>query len=130
MSLGFLIRPEDVAAPMIATGARPKIAILRGARRNSHAEIGVRASKRAGFCTLAIACARTSRPGRRKLADFLRAYGVRAQLLFLVSARCLGAGYRAGPSRSFSIRPWRECQFEAFFPALFDSLCARRSYGC
>ena len=46
---GRVIDPaQDVAAPMIATGARPKIAILREQGVNSQAEMAA-AFERAGF---------------------------------------------------------------------------------
>lgn len=42
---------EDIAAPMIATGARPKLAVLREQGVNSHVEMAA-AFHRAGFDTV------------------------------------------------------------------------------
>ena len=59
---------EDVAAPMIATGARPQVAILREQGVNSHVEMGA-AFHRAGFTAVDVHMSDLL-AGRRGLEDF------------------------------------------------------------
>jgi phosphoribosylformylglycinamidine synthase len=86
---------DDIAAPFIATGARPKIAILREQGVNSQAEMAA-AFERAGFAPFDVHMS-DLQAGRVHLADFkgLAACGG------FSTATCWGQG-RAGPSRSCS----------------------------
>ena len=59
---------EDVAAPFIATGARPKVAVLREQGVNSHVEMAA-AFHRAGFDAIAVHMSDLL-AGRRGLEDF------------------------------------------------------------
>ena len=106
MSLGF-DPSEDVAAPMIATGARPKIAILREQGVNSHAEMAS-AFERAGFAPYDVHMS-DLQAGRRKLADF---QGLAACGGFSYGD-VLGAGQ--GWAKSILFNPALREQFEAFF---------------
>jgi phosphoribosylformylglycinamidine synthase len=60
---------DDVAAPMIATGARPPVAILREQGVNSHVEMAA-AFKRAGFAAYDVHMTDLI-GGRRRLDDFV-----------------------------------------------------------
>jgi phosphoribosylformylglycinamidine synthase len=86
---------DDIAAPFIATGARPKIAILREQGVNSQAEMAA-AFERAGFAPFDVHMS-DLQAGRVHLADFK---GLAACGGFSYGD-VLGAG-RAGPSPSCS----------------------------
>ncbi|MCP6547656.1 phosphoribosylformylglycinamidine synthase subunit PurQ, partial [Klebsiella pneumoniae] len=59
---------EDIAAPYIATGARPKVAVLREQGVNSHVEMAA-AFHRAGFDAIDVHMSDLL-AGRTGLADF------------------------------------------------------------
>ena len=89
---------EDIAAPFIATGARPAIAILREQGVNGQVEMAA-AFDRAGFAAIDVHMTDIL-AGRRTLADF-RGFVACGGFLLRRRAR---ARARAGPSRSCSTR--------------------------
>jgi phosphoribosylformylglycinamidine synthase len=112
---------EDVAAPMIATGARPKIAILREQGVNGQVEMAA-AFDRAGFAAHDVHMS-DLQAGRVRLADFK---GLAACGGFSYGD-VLGAGQGWAKSILFDAR-LRE-QFEAFF-ARADSFALGVCNGC
>ena len=98
---------DDVAAPMIATGARPKIAILREQGVNSQAEMAA-AFERAGFAPYDVHMS-DLQAGRYHLADF---HGLAACGGFSYGD-VLGAGQ--GWAKSILFNPALRAEFEAFF---------------
>ncbi|WP_034916400.1 phosphoribosylformylglycinamidine synthase [Erwinia sp. 9145] len=69
LNVSLTFRPEeDVAAPFIATGARPKVAVLREQGVNSHVEMAA-AFHRAGFDAIDVHMSDLL-AGRRDLTDF------------------------------------------------------------
>ncbi|RRZ90946.1 phosphoribosylformylglycinamidine synthase [Erwinia sp. 198] len=69
LNVKLTFRPEeDIAAPYIATGARPKVAVLREQGVNSHVEMAA-AFHRAGFDAVDVHMSDLL-AGRRDLADF------------------------------------------------------------
>ncbi|MCC4116105.1 phosphoribosylformylglycinamidine synthase [Aromatoleum toluclasticum] len=98
---------EDIAAPMIATGARPKIAILREQGVNSQAEMAA-AFERAGFAPFDVHMS-DLQAGRRHLSDF---HGLAACGGFSYGD-VLGAGQ--GWAKSILFNAALREQFEAFF---------------
>ncbi|HJV24253.1 MAG TPA: phosphoribosylformylglycinamidine synthase [Aromatoleum sp.] len=98
---------EDVVAPMIATGARPKIAILREQGVNSQAEMAA-AFERAGFMPFDVHMS-DLQAGRYHLADF---HGLAACGGFSYGD-VLGAGQ--GWAKSILFNPALRAEFEAFF---------------
>ncbi len=98
---------EDVAAPMIATGSRPKIAILREQGVNSQVEMAA-AFERAGFDAFDVHMS-DLQAGRRDLAEF---HGLAACGGFSYGD-VLGAGQ--GWAKSILFNPKLRAGFEAFF---------------
>src|SRR5690606_9695598 len=98
---------DDVAAPMINTGARPKIAILREQGVNSQVEMAA-AFERAGFDAFDVHMS-DLQAGRRDLADF---HGLAACGGFSYGD-VLGAGQ--GWAKSILFNPQLRAGFEAFF---------------
>ncbi len=98
---------EDIAAPFIATGARPKIAILREQGVNSQAEMAA-AFERAGFAPFDVHMS-DLQAGRVHLADFK---GLAACGGFSYGD-VLGAGQ--GWAKSILFNPMLREQFETFF---------------
>ncbi|BAL24360.1 phosphoribosylformylglycinamidine synthase [Azoarcus sp. KH32C] len=98
---------EDIVAPMIATGARPKIAILREQGVNSQAEMAA-AFERAGFMPFDVHMS-DLQAGRYHLADF---HGLAACGGFSYGD-VLGAGQ--GWAKSILFNPALRAEFEAFF---------------
>ncbi|MDR0634585.1 MAG: phosphoribosylformylglycinamidine synthase [Azoarcus sp.] len=98
---------EDVAAPFIATGARPKVAILREQGVNSQFEMAA-AFTRAGFEAVDVHMS-DLQAGRRHLDDFL---GLAACGGFSYGD-VLGAGQ--GWAKSILFNPALRAQFAAFF---------------
>ena len=98
---------QDVAAPMIARGARPKIAILREQGVNSQVEMAA-AFERAGFDPFDVHMS-DLQAGRHKLADF---HGLAACGGFSYGD-VLGAGQ--GWAKSILFNPAVRESFEAFF---------------
>ena len=98
---------EDVAAPMIATGSRPKIAILREQGVNSQAEMAA-AFERAGFAPFDVHMS-DLQAGRRHLSEF---HGLAACGGFSYGD-VLGAGQ--GWAKSILFNPALRADFEAFF---------------
>ncbi len=78
MKLSFDIN-EDIAAPYIATGARPKVAVLREQGVNSHVEMAA-AFHRAGFDAIDVHMSDLL-AGRTGLDDFRGAGCLRRVLL-------------------------------------------------
>ncbi len=106
VALGF-DAAEDIAAPFIATGARPKIAILREQGVNSQAEMAA-AFERAGFAPFDVHMS-DLQAGRVHLADFK---GLAACGGFSYGD-VLGAGQ--GWAKSILFNPMLREQFETFF---------------
>ena len=98
---------DDVAAPMIATGKRPRIAILREQGVNSQAEMAA-AFERAGFAPFDVHMS-DLQSGRYRLADF---HGLAACGGFSYGD-VLGAGQ--GWAKSVLFNPVLRADFEAFF---------------
>jgi len=98
---------EDVAAPMIATGAKPRIAVLREQGVNSHAEMAA-AFERAGFMPFDVHMS-DLQAGRQRLEDF---HGLAACGGFSYGD-VLGAGQ--GWAKSILFNPQLRADFEAFF---------------
>lgn len=98
---------QDVAAPMIATGARPKIAVLREQGVNSQIEMAA-AFERAGFTPYDVHMS-DLQAGRYKLEDF---HGLAACGGFSYGD-VLGAGQ--GWAKSILFNPALRDSFEAFF---------------
>ena len=98
---------EDIAAPFIATGARPKIAILREQGVNSQAEMAA-AFERAGFAPFDVHMS-DLQAGRVHLSDFK---GLAACGGFSYGD-VLGAGQ--GWAKSILFNPGLREQFETFF---------------
>ncbi|WP_227814532.1 phosphoribosylformylglycinamidine synthase [Nitrogeniibacter aestuarii] len=98
---------EDVAAPMIATGARPRVAILREQGVNSHVEMAA-AFERAGFEPFDVHMSDLQN-GRRKLEEFI---GLAACGGFSYGD-VLGAGQ--GWAKSILFNPRLYDMFSAFF---------------
>ncbi len=98
---------EDIAAPLVATGARPRIAILREQGVNGQVEMAA-AFDRAGFAPYDVHMS-DLQAGRVRLADF---HGFAACGGFSYGD-VLGAGQGWAKSILFNVR-LRE-QFEAFF---------------
>ncbi len=98
---------EDVAAPMIATGARPRIAILREQGVNSHFEMAA-AFERAGFTPFDVHMS-DLQAGRQRLESF---HGLAACGGFSYGD-VLGAGQ--GWAKSILFNPALRAEFEAFF---------------
>ncbi|MCP5270390.1 MAG: phosphoribosylformylglycinamidine synthase [Burkholderiaceae bacterium] len=112
---------EDVAAPMIATGARPKLAILREQGVNSHVETS-KAFDLAGFETFDVHMS-DLQAGRARLdqfAGFVACGG-------FSYGDTLGAG--EGWARSILFNPALADQFAAFF-ARGDSFALGICNGC
>lgn len=112
---------EDVAAPMIATGARPKIAIVREQGVNSQAEMAA-AFERAGFAPYDVHMS-DLQAGRKQLSDFnaLVACGGFSY------GDVLGAGQ--GWAKSILFNPQLRAAFEAFF-ARPDTFALGVCNGC
>ncbi|MDT3671675.1 MAG: phosphoribosylformylglycinamidine synthase [Aromatoleum sp.] len=106
MSLTF-DTAEDIVAPMIATGRRPKIAILREQGVNSQAEMAA-AFERAGFVPYDVHMS-DLQAGRHQLAEF---HGFAACGGFSYGD-VLGAGQ--GWAKSILFNPALREQFETFF---------------
>ncbi len=106
VALGYDPR-EDIAAPFIATGARPKIAVLREQGVNGHVEMAA-AFHRAGFAPYDVHMSDIL-TGRSSLADFA---GFAACGGFSYGD-VLGAGQGWAKSILFNERARRD--FEAFF---------------
>jgi phosphoribosylformylglycinamidine synthase len=98
---------HDVAAPMINTGIRPRIAILREQGVNSQAEMAA-AFERAGFAPYDVHMS-DLQAGRVRLAEF---QGLAACGGFSYGD-VLGAGQ--GWAKSVLFNPWLREQFESFF---------------
>jgi phosphoribosylformylglycinamidine synthase len=112
---------EDVAAPMIATGARPKVAILREQGVNSHNEMAA-AFERAGFAPFDVHMS-DLQAGRHRLSDF---HGVAACGGFSYGD-VLGAGQ--GWAKSILFNPALRDGFEEFF-ARPDTFALGVCNGC
>ena len=100
-------RDEDVAAPMIATGVRPRVAVLREQGVNSHVEMAA-AFERAGFDPFDVHMS-DLQAGRVKLADF---HGLAACGGFSYGD-VLGAGQ--GWAKSILFNPALREAFATFF---------------
>ncbi|WP_051378440.1 phosphoribosylformylglycinamidine synthase [Derxia gummosa] len=100
-------RADDVAAPFIATGARPKVAILREQGCNSHHETAY-VMHRAGFDAYDIHMSDLI-AGRAQLADFKGLIAVGG----FSYGDVLGAG--EGWAKTILYRPQLAEQFRAFF---------------
>ncbi|NTV10957.1 MAG: phosphoribosylformylglycinamidine synthase, partial [Zoogloea sp.] len=98
---------EDIAAPMIATGARPKVAILREQGVNSQNEMAA-AFERAGFAPFDVHMS-DLQAGRVELAGF---HGLAACGGFSYGD-VLGAGQ--GWAKSILFNPKLRAEFERFF---------------
>ncbi len=106
VSLGFDVA-EDVAAPFIATGARPRVAVLREQGVNSQFEMAA-AFERAGFDPVDVHMS-DLQAGRHDLARF---HGLAACGGFSYGD-VLGAGQ--GWAKSILFNPALRAEFEAFF---------------
>ncbi len=106
MSLGF-DPAEDIAAPFVASGARPRVAVLREQGVNSHVEMAA-AFTRAGFDAYDVHMTDLI-AGRHRLGDFK---GLVACGGFSYGD-VLGAG--AGWARSILFNPAMAEQFSVFF---------------
>ncbi|MFM2486419.1 phosphoribosylformylglycinamidine synthase [Celerinatantimonas yamalensis] len=112
---------EDVAAPMIATGVRPKLAILREQGVNSHSEMAA-AFDRAGFDAIDV-----------HMSDILAARVTLEQFSGLAACGgfsygdVLGAG--EGWAKSILFNPQAREQFEQFFMRS-DSFALGVCNGC
>ncbi|MDR3086782.1 MAG: phosphoribosylformylglycinamidine synthase, partial [Azoarcus sp.] len=120
VSPGFDVR-EDVAAPFIATGTRPSVAILREQGVNSQFEMAA-AFTHAGFEAVDVHMS-DLQMGRRNLADFK---GLAACGGFSYGD-VLGAGQ--GWAKSILFNPALRAQFEAFF-ARRDTFALGVCNGC
>ncbi len=98
---------EDIAAPFIATGARPKLAILREQGVNSHVETSY-AFAQAGFDTFDVHMS-DLQAGRARLGDF-KGFVACGGFSY---GDTLGAG--EGWARSVMFNPQLAEQFQAFF---------------
>ena len=112
---------EDIAAPFIATGARPKMAVLREQGVNGQVEMAA-AFDRAGFKTFDVHMSDIIE-GRVSLADF---NGIVACGGFSYGD-VLGAG--EGWAKSILFNPRARAEFEAFF-ARSDSFSLGVCNGC
>jgi phosphoribosylformylglycinamidine synthase len=112
---------EDTAAPLIATGARPRVAVLREQGVNSHAEMAA-AFHRAGFDAYDVHMTDILE-GRVRLADYT---GLVACGGFSYGD-VLGAG--EGWAKSILFNPRAREEFEAFF-ARGDSFSLGVCNGC
>ena len=112
---------DDVAAPLIATAARPKIAILREQGVNSQAEMAA-AFERAGFAPYDVHMS-DLQAGRHQLSDF---HGFAACGGFSYGD-VLGAGQ--GWAKSILFNPALRAEFEAFF-ARPDTFALGVCNGC
>ena len=98
---------QDLTAPMIATGARPKIAILREQGVNGHVEMAA-AFERAGFAAFDVHMSDLI-TGRRSLAQF-KAFAACGGFSY---GDVLGAG--AGWAKSILFNPRARADFAQFF---------------
>ncbi|MFN9479185.1 MAG: phosphoribosylformylglycinamidine synthase, partial [Betaproteobacteria bacterium] len=122
LSMSLTFDPaEDIAAPMIATGARPRIAILREQGVNSQYEMAS-AFDRAGFAAIDVHMTDLLE-GRANLADFK---GLAACGGFSYGD-VLGAG--GGWAKTILYHPRLAEQFAAFF-ARADSVALGVCNGC
>lgn len=112
---------DDIAAPMIATGVRPKIAILREQGVNGQAEMAA-AFDRAGFEAIDLHMS-DLKSGRRQLAEFK---GLAACGGFSYGD-VLGAG--EGWAKGVLFNPSMSDQFQAFFER-DDSFALGVCNGC
>jgi len=112
---------RDVAAPLIATGARPKVAILREQGVNGHVEMAA-AFDRAGFDAYDVHMSDLA-AGRRSLAEF-KGFVAGGGFSY---GDVLGAG--EGWAKSILFNPAVREQFEAFF-ARADSFALGVCNGC
>nr|MBL8455188.1 phosphoribosylformylglycinamidine synthase [Zoogloeaceae bacterium] len=112
---------EDIAAPLIATGARPRVAILREQGVNSHVEMAA-AFARAGFAPFDVHMS-DLQAGRVSLADFA---GLAACGGFSYGD-VLGAGQ--GWAKSILFNPALREAFGAFF-ARTDTFALGVCNGC
>ena len=112
---------DDVAAPMIATGVRPKVAILREQGVNGQAEMAA-AFDRAGFEAIDVHMS-DLKSGRRQLAEFK---GLAACGGFSYGD-VLGAG--EGWAKGVLFDPAMSDQFQAFFER-DDSFALGVCNGC
>ncbi len=120
VALGF-DPADDIAAPFIATGARPKVAILREQGVNSQAEMAA-AFARAGFAPFDVHMS-DLQAGRVHLSDFK---GLAACGGFSYGD-VLGAGQ--GWAKSILFNPMLREQFETFFNRA-DSFALGVCNGC
>ncbi len=111
----------DVAAPFVATGARPKVAILREQGVNGHVEMAA-AFDRAGFDAYDVHMSDLA-AGRRSLAEF-KGFVAGGGFSY---GDVLGAG--EGWAKSILFNPPVREQFEAFF-ARGDSFALGVCNGC
>ncbi len=112
---------EDVAAPFIATAARPRIAILREQGVNGHVEMAA-AFDRAGFTAIDVHMSDII-TGRVTLADF-KGFAACGGFSY---GDVLGAG--EGWAKSILFNPRARAEFEAFF-ARGDSFGLGVCNGC
>jgi len=98
---------EDVAAPMIATGARPRVAVLREQGVNSHVEMAA-AFDRAGFTAIDVHMSDLL-AGRRGLEEFQAVVACGG----FSYGDVLGAG--EGWAKSILFNPRVRDEFETFF---------------
>ena len=112
---------RDVAAPFIASGARPKVAILREQGVNGHVEMAA-AFDRAGFDAYDVHMSDLA-AGRRSLAEF-KGFVAGGGFSY---GDVLGAG--EGWAKSILFNPAVREQFEAFF-ARGDSFALGVCNGC
>jgi len=112
---------RDVAAPFIASGARPKVAILREQGVNGHVEMAA-AFDRAGFDAYDVHMSDLA-AGRRSLAEF-KGFVAGGGFSY---GDVLGAG--EGWAKSILFDPAVREQFEAFF-ARGDSFALGVCNGC
>jgi phosphoribosylformylglycinamidine synthase len=122
LSVSLTFEPdEDIVAPLVATGARPKIAVLREQGVNSHNEMAA-AFERAGFAPFDVHMS-DLQAGRHRLADF---HGLAACGGFSYGD-VLGAGQ--GWAKSILFNAALREQFEAFF-ARGDTFALGVCNGC
>ncbi|PKO79206.1 MAG: phosphoribosylformylglycinamidine synthase, partial [Betaproteobacteria bacterium HGW-Betaproteobacteria-13] len=120
VALSFDVK-DDVAAPFIATGARPKVAVLREQGVNSQFEMAA-AFERAGFEPVDVHMS-DLQSGRKQLLDF---HGLAACGGFSYGD-VLGAGQ--GWAKSILFNPKLRAEFEAFF-GRSDSFALGVCNGC
>tara|TARA_R110001583_G_scaffold24563_2_gene89782 strand:- start:34359 stop:38294 length:3936 start_codon:yes stop_codon:yes gene_type:complete len=120
VALSFDVK-DDVAAPFIATGARPKVAVLREQGVNSQFEMAA-AFERAGFEPVDVHMS-DLQSGRKQLLDF---HGLAACGGFSYGD-VLGAGQ--GWAKSILFNPRLRAEFEAFFGRT-DSFALGVCNGC